>query len=230
MYMTLTPLQLPAWFQAIKNASTTMSGVMGLPLIIGLIISLLIGGFLTLITGYYAPLMIIGSIGMSIGAGLITTFKVHSGHSVNIGYQALWGLGSGIGFQGPMIAMQTILGKEDIPTASVIVSFAQTLGGVVFVSVGQNIFQSSLIPRLEKAVGGIDASVLIAPGDLDLKDRFSPEQLPAVLAAYNGALTNTFYAAVALSCLTMIGALGMEWKSVKKDKTAAPAEDFGLAV
>jgi hypothetical protein len=207
-----------------------MSGIMLGPLIIGLIVSLLIGGFLTSKTGYYAPLMIIGSIGMSIGAGLITTFKVHSGHSVSIGYSAIWGLGSGIGFQGPMIAMQT-LGKEDIPTASVIVSFAQTLGGVVFVSVGQNIFQSSMISRLEKAVGGIDASVIVAAGgDLDLKDRFSPEQLPAVLAAYNGALTNTFYAAVVLSCLTMIGALGMEWKSVKKGKTAAPAEHFELAV
>ena len=50
---------LPIWFQAIKGASATKSGIMNLPMILGLvIISMMAGGLVTAI-GYYTPFMIV---------------------------------------------------------------------------------------------------------------------------------------------------------------------------
>jgi ABC-type Fe3+ transport system permease subunit len=39
-----------------------------------------------------------------------------------------------------------------------------------------------------------------------------------VQEAYNGALVNTFYVAVATSVLSVLGAVCFEWKSVKGKK------------
>lgn len=88
---------LPIWFQAIKGVTATKSGIMSLPLILGLVIVSIIGGALITIFGYYTPFMILSSILMSIGAGLLTTLKTDSGHGKWIGYQAMTGFGVGFG-------------------------------------------------------------------------------------------------------------------------------------
>lgn len=42
-----------------------------------------------------------------------------------------------------------------------------------------------------------------------------------VLKAYNRTLDQTFYVAAAMAALSVFGAVGMEWKSVKGKKIAA---------
>lgn len=39
-----------------------------------------------------------------------------------------------------------------------------------------------------------------------------------VLSAYNSALVTAFYVGLGLSCASIIGALTIEWKNIKKDK------------
>jgi len=90
---------LPIWFQAIKGVSATKSGIMSLPLILGVVICSVVAGGLVTVFGYYAPFMIASSVLMAIGAGLLTTFKVNTGHAEWIGYQALFGIGVGLGMQ-----------------------------------------------------------------------------------------------------------------------------------
>ncbi len=68
-------LQLPVWFQAVKNVSATQSGVQNLPLIMAHVISALLAGGLVTYTGYYTPFMIISSVLISLGAGFLTTFN-----------------------------------------------------------------------------------------------------------------------------------------------------------
>lgn len=45
-----------------------------------------------------------------------------------------------------------------------------------------------------------------------------PSSVDGVLTAYNNALTQTYYVSVAMAALSIFGALGMEWKSVKGKK------------
>jgi hypothetical protein len=53
-------------------------------------------------------------------------------------------------------------------------------------------------------------------GLADLKQHIGAENLQGVLLGYDKAVTQTFYLPVALTCLSFLGTLGMEWRSVKK--------------
>lgn len=206
---------IPIWFQAIKHASAVKSGIMSLPFVLGLVIMGISAGILTKKIGYYTPWMIMSSILMPIGAGLITTFTPHTGHSAWIGYQALYGMGVGLGMQQPSVGAQTVLPRNDVSIGASLMMFSQTLGGAVFISVGNNIFDSRLAHNLAK-IPGIDIGSVVATGATELKNMVSPSLLPQVLLAYNDALRATFYLVTGMTCLTIFGSLSMEWKSVKK--------------
>jgi len=73
--------------------------------VLGLVLVSIISGIVVSTEGHYAPWMILSSIVMSIGIGLITTFKPDTGSSKWIGYQALAGIGVGMGMQQPLMAV-----------------------------------------------------------------------------------------------------------------------------
>ncbi|KAG9681907.1 MFS transporter, partial [Aureobasidium melanogenum] len=162
--------------------------------------------------------MITSSVLMAIGAGLLTTFTVTTGHAEWIGYQALFGIGVGMGMQQTLIAVQTVLPAADIPTGTAIVMFFQTLGGALFISVGQNVFTNKLVSGLKAAVPDLDPAIVLQTGATNLKNAISAQYRDGVLHAYNDALTNSFYVAVALATLSIVGSLAVEWKSVKGKK------------
>ncbi|KAF1987770.1 MFS transporter [Aulographum hederae CBS 113979] len=213
---------LPIWFQAIKHASAVKSGIMNLPLILGLVIISMVAGGLVSYLGYYTPFLYISSILMSIGAGLLTTFSVDTGHAEWIGYQALFGFGIGFGMQQTLIAVQTVLPLPDVPVGTAIMMFAQTLGGALFISVAQNVFSNQLIKNIGSEIPGFtDVALVINAGATNLQsvmERNYPQYLDQVLVAYNNALTQTWYVSVAMSVLSLFGAVFVEWKSVKGKK------------
>jgi len=172
--------------------------------------------------------MYISSILTPIGAGLICTFTVSTGHSEWIGYQALWGLGLGLGMQQPSVAAQTVLKKQDVPTGAAIIFFAQGLGGSVCVSIANNIFLNKLSTGLA-SLPGIDAGLVSHVGATDLRDVVSTDNLPAVLDVYNFALRNGFYVGVAVSAATVVGTLLMPWFNIKKVAAEQKAEAAAAA-
>ena len=158
---------------------------------------------------------------MSIGAGLLSTFKVSTGHSMWIGYQVVYGFGVGFGMQQGMIAAQTVCSLDDIPTATAIINFSMSLGGALFVSVGQNIFTNRLLTNIAAGVPSLNPSTILNTGATSLRNAVGSADLNGVLFAYNDALTQTYYVSLAMACFSIIGALGMEWKSVKGKKLEA---------
>jgi hypothetical protein len=157
-----------------------------------------------------------------IGEGLMTTWTVNTPLSHWVGYQALTGLGIGMGQQQPQIAIQAVLPKADMPAGASIVVLFQTLSGAIFVTVGQNVLQNKLMQNLDAAFpngsSAFDVSQLATVGTTELRSLVPAEDLHTVLIAYNSALTRVFLVAVIMSSLTIIGSLPVEWKSVKKPK------------
>ena len=202
----------PIWFQAIKGVSAWQSGVMLIPFLLGVIFMSIIAGVGVTMIGYYAPPMIGTSIIMSIGAGLSTTLAVNSGHSKWIGYQALLGLGIGMGLQQPLICIQAVLPINDVPIGTGVIMFMQTFGGAIFLAVSNSVFLSRLTSGLSQ-MDGVSASTVTNTGATNLA-QFGP----VVKVIYNKALTQTWYVAVALSALSLCGAVLVEWRSVKAAK------------
>ncbi|KAF2876553.1 major facilitator superfamily domain-containing protein [Massariosphaeria phaeospora] len=206
---------LPIWFQAIKGVSATKSGIMNLPAILGLVVVSLICGILVTVTGYYTPFMLLSSVLMAVGAGLLSTFEVDTNSPKWIGYQFIFGAGVGFGMQQTLIAVQTVLEADDVAIGTAVMMFTQTLGGALFISVGQNVFTNQLIKNLAIAVPELPAGLVLTVGATELKTRIPIESLTGVLSAYNLALRQTFYVSTAAAALSIVGAAFVEWKSMK---------------
>ncbi|KAI9819043.1 MAG: MFS sugar transporter [Thelocarpon impressellum] len=214
---------LPIWFQAIKGVSAVQSGIDNLPMILGLVIVSIIAGGLVTTFGYYTPVMIAGAVLMAVGAGLLTTLEIDTGSPGWIGYQALFGFGVGLGLQQSLIAVQTVLHIDDVPTGTAAIIFFQTLGGALFVSIGQNVFTNQLVSGLRAAAPGLDPAIVLRTGATSLKAAVPAEFLPGVLVAYNDALVDCYRVGLAMACLTIVGAAGVEWRSVKGKQVVAAA-------
>ncbi|KAI1027666.1 hypothetical protein LB504_011620 [Fusarium proliferatum] len=206
---------IPIWFQAIKGVSAIKSGIMCLPMILSVVIfSLVAGGGVTAI-GHYVPFAYASSILTAIGAGLITTFETDTSHLKWIGYQFLFGAGVGCGIQLGIIASQVVLQEADIPTGTAIITLCQMLGGAISISAAQSIFGNLLGHGISQTVGE-NLNIVTQVGATDLKDVVDPRFYARVLEAYNSALTESWYLSVALAALSIVGVVGMEWKSVKR--------------
>jgi hypothetical protein len=187
-------------------------------MVVTMIVCSAIGGFLVNLIGYYTPLMFLGSALLTLGSGLCTTFKVNTGNGPWIAYQIVIGMGAGVGFQQCINALQTVLPLHDIPVGIAIITFAQSLSGALFISIAQNVFQNRLVASLRQSAPHVNPAIVIRSGAANLADRLPKDILPAVLYAYNIAVTQTFYVSVATAALSFIGAGLMEWKSMKKPK------------
>jgi len=70
--------------------------------------------------GIYVPFLLVASILATIGAGLIYTIDIGTSSSKWIGYQALAGIGIGLGLQVPMIANQAFVQMSEISSVTAI--------------------------------------------------------------------------------------------------------------
>ena len=197
---------------------------MNLPAILGLVIISMLAGGLVTVLGYYTPFMLISSVLMAIGAGLLCTLEVSSGSPKWIGYQFIFGAGVGFGMQQTLVAVQTVLPAADIAIGTAIMMFTQTLGGALFISVAQNVFTNQMIKNLATVVPDLDPSIVRNAGATELKNVVEHKFLPAVLEAYNLTLMQTFYVSVAAAAASIAGAVFVQWKSMKgKQITMAAA-------
>jgi hypothetical protein len=166
--------------------------------------------------GFYTPFMLLGSIFLTVGAGMVTTATLNTSRAEWIGYQILLGLGIGLGMLQSYIATQTVLDDADLPTGLTFIVFAQFLGSTISISTAQNILTNRLISNMRVFEPGINPSILLSMGITQLRASAGPSQLQNIVSAYKEALQITFFFAVATSGISFFAATGMEWRSVKK--------------
>lgn len=203
-------------------------------MILGVIIAVLSSGGLVTAVGYYTPFMILGTVLMSVGAGLLSTFSPSTSDALRIIYPALFGLGIGLSFQQPIIAAQTVLSAEDIPLGTTVIVFGQSIGAAIVLSIANTVFANRVTGNIEDILGpteGVDAESILngisgesSDGLLSVIEKAggSPDQL---IKALNEAITESFHVAVAMAVLSILGALLVEWRSVKKPTDEAPRHD-----
>jgi hypothetical protein len=164
------------------------------------------------------PFVYFSTVATSVAGGLLTTLRVDSSPAKYLGYQALYGIGVGAGVMQPIMAVQAAVSRPDIPSATVIVMFVQSMGGAISVSAAQNLFHTKLLTNLARNVPEVDAHKVVDAGATMLRTVVPDELLPRALEAYSAAITYSFYLAVAFSALSIFGALPMQWLSVRTTK------------
>jgi hypothetical protein len=198
-------------------------------MMLSMVVASIVGGLMTQKIGYYTQFAIVGSCIMSVGAGLLTTLEVDTGKGKWIGYQVLYGFGMGLCFQVPNFAAQTVLPAKDVPVGIALMFFSQLLGAAVFVSVGENVLDNQLVQRLS-GLPGFNSSLITSSGATSLLSSLPANLRETALTAYNEALRKVFQTGLIVSCLTILGAATLEWRSVlKKPDANASAETGGAA-
>ena len=201
------------------------SGLRDLSRVLGLVVSLLVAGNVTTMVGYYNPAMILGSILMCLGGGLTTSFDADTSLAAIIVYQALFGIGCGFAFQQPYVATQRVLSSELIPAAVVLLTFMQFLGSIISLSVAQSVFLHTLGKSISVEVPELSVEAVKAAGALGWRAIVPAEDIPGVQRAYSEALQSVFFVGLGFACSTIVGAVGMRWKSVKDGKAAMEVDE-----
>ncbi|EIT72892.1 putative transporter [Aspergillus oryzae 100-8] len=209
---------IPVWVQAVQHKSALDSGIMLTPLIVGYVVFSVIAGVLTSRVSYYNPPMILGTILASVGAGLLSTLSTNTSNGCLIGYQALYGIGVGLGFGQPSYVVQTVLSEADIPIGVTLVTLVQHLSSAIFVAVAQGVFQNTLAHTVRSLAPGVDPAKLTKLGATQLSQFVDDQDMPHVLEAYSTAIARTLYIPMALSCASVLGACLTPWISMKKAK------------
>ena len=70
--------------------------------------------------------------------------------------------------------------------------FAQILGGAIFLSIGQLIFNSHIGPALMEFAPEVDVEAVLSVGATDFRGVVAPESVAGVVMAYNKAITVVF--------------------------------------
>ncbi|MCJ1370763.1 hypothetical protein MMC20_001976 [Loxospora ochrophaea] len=138
-----------------------------------------------------------------------------------VGYQILYGFGCGCAFQLPQIAAQAVLAPPDVPIGVAVTLFATMLGGSIFVSAANNVLNNGLIKYIGNLnIPGVDPHNIVNIGATQFRSYIPQQYLPQAVEAYNTAVSETFRIALIISCLSAVGAAGMQWKSLKQGGTS----------
>lgn len=131
----------------------------------------------------------------------------------------------GLTLQAPNIAAQTILPKDEVSIGVAVLSLFNFLGASIFVAIGQALLQNKLVKELKPILPDVDPSTLANAGATTFRTTVPEDQLPAVLRAYNESIRSIWYLGLGLACLVFVASWGMEWKSVKQQKTNTKQEE-----
>ncbi|KAI8959839.1 MFS general substrate transporter [Daldinia sp. FL1419] len=208
---------LPIWFQAILGYSAIQSGVAMIPYFVANALFSVFSGIFVSVVGYFTPPAILGSAIGTVGCGIITLFHPSMSTAMWIGFEILASAGFGMSIQQGFTAVQTVLGPEDIAVGTAAVVACQSLGGAVFISVGNSVFQNRLAGLIGQTnIPGLDVRAIVGAGAIAFRKVVPPEHLPALLNLYDEALHTVLMVAIPLAGLAFLSCCALEWKSVKK--------------
>ena len=183
---------LPLWFQIVKGASTTASGYMLFPFLIGLIFSSIMAGQIVSRTGRYKILLMVGMLCMGVGVGLFYFLRGDTAYPV----MSIWMLIAGLGV-GPTMAIFTLIVQNDVPfeklgTATSDLTLMRQIGTSVGLTMAFTLFRNNLTWTSihDSIVAVLPAGVPSSAVPLTAPAAFDPNQLTSV----GGSVASAFAA------------------------------------
>ncbi|KAL4864371.1 hypothetical protein BDV12DRAFT_201149 [Aspergillus spectabilis] len=212
---------LPMYFQAVRGASPTMSGVDLLPSIGGTIVFAMLTGALVTRLSRYTPFALASATITTTGTGLLLLLTPSTPTYSWVLMQLTQGIGRGLGVQIPLIAVQHNAPERLQSIATALVILAQNFGPAIFLSLAQVIFSSGLRSELARHAPGVDPADIVRAGAAGLRGLgLQGRELDGVLEGYNAAIVRVMYLATAASAAALVVAMGMGWGGIKPEKQA----------
>lgn len=215
---------LPLYFQSVKEASPLKSGYLLVPLIVATAATGVLNGVFIHRTGQIRPAMWIGSVMLTLGTGLYLMLDAESSIGMIVGFEIVGGIGSGLLFEPPLIAIQQGVEQDDVGTATSTQSFIRAMALSLSVIVGGIVFQQSMDNRSSSlAKAGLPASVLDelsgknAGANVEVGRTLPPAQELAVKNAFAWSIRNMFIMFTALGALSIVASLFVKKNKLSKE-------------
>ncbi|GAA1996115.1 MFS transporter [Nakamurella flavida] len=150
---------LPLYLQLVKGASPTASGLLLLPMMIGIMSGSIASGQITSRTGKYKMFPVIGTALLAAAFFLLLTVKIGTPYWQLDIYFLMVGVGLGLNMQTLTIAVQNAVPARDIGVATSSVTFFRQMGGTLGVAV----FLSLLFNSVPSNIAASTATLAQAP-------------------------------------------------------------------
>ena len=178
---------LPVFLQVVVGASATNSGLLTLPLILGLLVTSVATGRAITALGRYRVFPIAGTAVMGLGMYLLSLMDSTTSRTTASLYMLVLGAGIGLVMQVLVLAVQNSVEHRDLGIATSSVTLFRSLGGAFGTSIFGAILASRLtfyLPRLVPGFSsvGVDAGVL----------KGSPAQIRALPPAVRDGVIEAF--------------------------------------
>lgn len=229
-----TTVFLTQYMQIGRGKSATLSGLLTIPMMIGVIGSSTIVGRIISATGNYKRYMVTGAILLPAGLALMGTIHYDTSFVLLSVYMLVLGTGVGMLMQNLVLAMQNVVPARELGAASANVAFFRSMGGAVGVSVMGAILGNriaELLPaRLLKA--GIPLDALGGHGGQLPEIRLLPPGIRAIVeSSYSDGIAQVFLISAPIALIALVAVLLLKEVPLST-RTAAQqlAEDSVVAV
>ncbi|MGD0607017.1 MAG: MDR family MFS transporter [Streptosporangiaceae bacterium] len=238
---------LPQYLQLVHGVSATESGLLLLPLLMGLLAMSISSGLYISRTGRYRWFPLAGTIGVTIGLALLTRLGAHTSLLVVSLDIAVFGLGLGLFMQVLTLVVQNAAPMKQMGVATASVTFFRSMGGAIGASALGAVLTAGITAEFPRYLppaalaggaksGNKVAQLIQSPAVLDALKRTDPALHEGIIQAYSHAIDRLFLAAVPVSLLSVIAALFIRQVKLRTSNTqprpagdGRPAEVAGSA-
>lgn len=214
-----TSVFLGQYMQLARGATPTQSGLLTLPMIIGLLLSSTIVGNLISRFGKWKAFMVAGSVLLTVGLYLMSTIEYDTNYVLVSLYMLILGAGVGMVMQNLVLIVQNTVRPEQLGAASSNVAFFRSLGGTIGVSVMGSILGTKVTDLmadrqhdLQVAIAklgqkGAEIAQSLQSGTLPEVSKLPVGIRTIIEAVYGQAVADIFLVAVPLAIVTIIAIL-----------------------
>ncbi|HET8591134.1 MAG TPA: MDR family MFS transporter [Nakamurella sp.] len=143
---------LPLYLQIVKGASPTKAGLLMLPMMVGIMISSVTSGQITMRTGRYKVFPVLGVALLIAAFLLLLTVTVDTPFWQLDIYFLMLGLGLGLNMQTLTIAVQNAVPARDIGVSTAAATFFRQTGGTLGVAIFLSLLFNSLPTKVGSAI------------------------------------------------------------------------------
>jgi EmrB/QacA subfamily drug resistance transporter len=236
MVMFGSIIYIPVYAQGVLGVDATNSGLILMPLMLGLIVMGILAGLVITRTGRYKAIMLTGVVVMGAGLYLLTRLTATSSQTQLTLAMVVLGIGLGMAMQQYTLVVQNSVQRTDLGVATASTQFFRNVGSTVGIAVFGTVMTSGLAAAITSHLP-VEVAARMPAGAVDAGSVLDPSALaglPAVVAdavrqGLADQLHEVFLIALPLALVVFVATLAI--KAVPLRDTAnvevAPAEEAG---
>lgn len=196
----------PLFLQVVTDVNATRSGLLLMPMMLGMLVTSVSAGQVLTRTGRYKPVPIFGAVVLTLGVWLMSTLSSETSTLTAMAFLFTMGCGIGAIMQVLLVAVQNIVPHDDLGAATSASNFFRSLGQTFGSAVMGVMFTARLdhyLPRLVPSGDQLDIENLIAvPTQIHAIESASVRN--GIVESFANAIADVYWWAIPVTALAVI--------------------------